>query len=124
MALTPKVRVKEEAPPVKEVSKDTSSKEASRGKGVSSEVAKGFDVAKKIQEIQASNLPESEKREYIARLTGNKVDAIAANRVPFTVWANSRNIRQNIRVGMLAFPKAKGVADATFEEWDTIFKDF
>lgn len=110
MALTPKVKVKEaEAPPVKEA--------ASKEVGT-------FDVEKKIKEINASGLPESEKREYIARLTGNKSDATAADRVPFTVWANSRNIRQNIRVGMLAFPKAKGVADATFEQWDSIFKDF
>lgn len=113
MALTPKTKSKEEAPPV--------SKEDAPAK---KEEVKAFDVEKKIKEIEASNLPASEKREYIARLTGNKSDPAAADRVPFTVWANRRSIRQNIRVGMLAFPKAKGVASATFEEWDTIFKDF
>ena len=113
MALTPKIKGKEaevEAPPAKA--------EARKAEAAT------FDVEKKIKDIMASNLPESEKKEYVARITGNKSDAAAADRVPFTVWANSRSIRQNIRVGMLAFPKAKGVASATFEEWDTIFKDF
>lgn len=110
MALMPKVKSKEEAPPVE--------------KKTEAKVEAAFDVEKKIKEIMASNLPESEKAAYVARLTGNKSDPAAADRVPFTVWANRRSIRQNIRVGMLAFPKAKGVATATFEEWDTIFKDF
>lgn len=119
MALTPRTKARE-TPPVSEADATAEAKAYEKKK----EVAASFDVEKKIKEIEASKLPESEKKAYIARLTGNKSDPAAVNRVPFTVWANRRNIRQNIRVGMLAFPKAKGVANATFEEWDTIFKDF
>lgn len=83
-----------------------------------------FSVEKKIEEIRASNLPEQEKERYIRQLTGDKGPGENPDRVPFTVWANVRGIKENVRKGMLAHPKGKAQTSATFAEWDEIFKDF
>ncbi len=113
MGLSPKKGKEVEAPPREKAKTEESRADAT-----------AFDLEKKIEAIKASAMPEKQKDAYIAELSGSKSDPTAVDRVPFTVWANSRNIRASVRVGMLAFPKAKGVASATFQEWDEIFKDF
>lgn len=117
-----KKRDEVEAPPAVEVKKtrETVAKEMR-----TSDPAKdGSKWGSKIEAIKASNMPEAHKAAYIAELTGDQLDPKSAERVPFTVWANIKNIRASVRIGMLAFPKAKSVISATFEEWETIFKGF
>lgn len=80
------------------------------------------DLEAKIKKIEASNMPEAQKVEYIAKLKGDAVEA--ADKVTFAVWANVRKIKESLRPGMLAFPKAKGVLRASMHEWDEIYKGF
>lgn len=83
-----------------------------------------LDVEAKIKQIEASGLSDAEKKSYIDRLRGDVVDPMAADRIPFNVYANIKKIRSHVRKGMLLYPPAKGKETATVEEWETIFKDF
>ena len=85
-------------------------------------VSKGFDVEKKIEQIKNSSMPQSQKDEMIIRISAK--NERRGNRISFKMYANIKNIREEIRSGMLALPKAKGVGLATLSEWDEIFKDF
>jgi hypothetical protein len=79
-------------------------------------------VEAKIKKIEASKMPDAQKKEYIAKLKGEQ--APKGDGVTFVVYANVRKIKESLRPGMLAFPKAKGVLRATLHEWDEIFKGF
>ena len=85
-------------------------------------VSKGFDVEGKMETIKASSMPQSQKEEMIARLSVKKEKK--GNRISFKMYANIKNIREEVRSGMLALPKAKNIGLATLSEWDGIFKDF
>lgn len=82
-----------------------------------------LSVETKVEQIKASNLSDSEKEAYIRRLRGG-ASAEDANRVPFNVYANVRQIKRERRDGMLAYPPAAGVVTASMTVWDEIFKDF
>jgi hypothetical protein len=81
----------------------------------------GLDLEKKIAAIEASALPDSQKREYLKSL-GIGVEKESG--VPFSVYCKARKIEASRHAAMLAFPKAKGVRLASLEKWDEIFKDF
>lgn len=78
-----------------------------------------FSVEKKVAEILASKMPESQKKDYIQRLTGNNPDLSG---VPFIVWANVRKIRESTRAGMAV--TCASVKTKTLVEWDEFFKNF
>ena len=80
------------------------------------------DLDAKIKKIEASNMPEAQKVEYIAKLKGEAAES--GDKVTFAAWANVRKIKESLRPGMLAFPKAKGVLRASMHEWDEIYKGF
>ena len=90
----------------------------------STDVSVAFSVERKIEQIRASAMTEKDKDAYISQLLGADVDPVDAHRVPFVVYANIKGIKNSIRTGMLAYPKAKGVSAATVSEWDQIFSDF
>ena len=79
-------------------------------------------VKRKIEVITASQMPEEQKAEYIARLTPKQIENV--NRVPLSVYAKIRKIRKVLLSGMVAYPKAQGIVLASLEEWDGIFKNF
>lgn len=81
----------------------------------------GLDLQKKIADIEASSLPESQKREYLKSLG---VGVEKESGVPFSVYAKARKIEASRQKAMLAYPKAKGVRLASLQKWDEIFKDF
>lgn len=83
-----------------------------------------FDVERKVEAVMASKMPEAQKERYVRNLRGAAPDPNSADRMPFDVYANIKGIKQSVRVGMLAYPKAKGVKAATVAEWDEIFQGF
>lgn len=85
------------------------------------ELSGGFDLDKKVAEIEASNLPDSQKVEYLKSLG---IGVVKESGVTFSVYAKVRKIEQSRHSAMLAFPKAKGIRLASIEKWDEIFKEF
>jgi hypothetical protein len=85
------------------------------------ELSGGFDLDKKIAAIEASNLPDSQKAEYLKSLG---IGVVKESGVTFSVYAKVRKIEQSRHSAMLAFPKAKGIRLASLEKWDEIFKEF
>lgn len=85
-------------------------------------------IERKIEAILSSKMPANEKSEYIDNLVFDaKAEFLAkadVNRVSFAVYAKIRKIKKSLLDGMVAFPKAQGVALASLEEWDEIYKSF
>ena len=81
-----------------------------------------LDVAKKIETIAKSRMPDSQKKELIAKLRGEKSEG----GIPFAVYSTIRAIRPDIKKAMLVWPKAKGKIkeNLTTMEWDKLFKGF
>lgn len=80
-----------------------------------------FDVKKKLAEIEKSKLPKSEKERYAAMLQENEDKKSG---VPFSVYANARNLKRGELAGKEALAKAKGKESLTLKEWDEFFKKF
>lgn len=80
-----------------------------------------FDLEKKIAAIEASDLPDSQKKEYLKSLG---IGVVKESGVTFSVYAKVRKIEPSRHSAMLAFPKAKGIRLASLEKWDEIFKEF
>jgi hypothetical protein len=85
------------------------------------ELSGGFDLDKKVAAIEASNLPDSQKAEYLKSLG---IGVVKEDGVTFSVYAKVRKIEHSRHSAMLAFPKAKGIRLASLEKWDEIFKEF
>ena len=82
----------------------------------------GGVINRKIEAVLASNMPEDQKSAYIEQIA--RTDEAIVNRVSFAVYARIKGIRKSLQSGMVAFPKAQGVALASLEEWDEIYKSF
>lgn len=80
-----------------------------------------FDLEKKVAAIEASDLPDSQKKEYLKSLG---IGVVKESGVTFSVYAKVRKIEPSRHSAMLAFPKAKGIRLASLEKWDEIFKEF
>jgi len=104
-----------------------SSKEPSSGYSEPKEEKKekkatNFDVETKIKKVEASKMPDDQKEEYIRKL---KSDAAPKGKlISFAVYANIKKISAKYHQPMKSYPSAKGVASATLEGWDEIYKNF
>lgn len=91
-------------------------------KGLDSEAAsKSFDVDAKIAKVEASKMPDSQKSELIKKL---KNESSTDSLISFSVYAQRKKIKAYLRDPMRSYPPAKGVASATFEGWEEIYKNF
>lgn len=81
-----------------------------------------FDLAAKIERIEASRLPAAEKERMVKKL--KIADAKPEKKVLFGAYANQKGLSDKMRKAMAVYPKAKDVVSATVEQWDEIFKDF
>jgi len=83
---------------------------------------KVFSVEEKIKAIKKSEMPEEQKREYIATLTN--AGSPPKDAVPLNVYFRLRRIVPAFHDSMRAYKNAKGVSVATPAQWDEIFKGF